>query len=93
MLTKFAVSSHVIFQVMVLGKEGEPLAPLAAEVIKVIDTLKAEGIDTDVLAQAKAIEEADMFFSLESVSGKVSQLASNQTFYQTPIAWPFGQSA
>ena len=42
------------------------------------------GVEDDDLAKAKAQMEAGFVFGLQSVSGKVSQLASNQTFTGNP---------
>jgi zinc protease len=59
-----------------------------AEIEKIIrDTLiefEKRGVKDDDLLKAKAQMEAGFIFGLQSVSGKVSQLAANQTFKNNP---------
>ncbi len=72
------------FQISVLGKENQDLTPIRAEIMAIIEGLTEKAITAQDLAQIKGMAEANAVFSLESVQGKVSQLAANQTFYKTP---------
>lgn len=72
------------FQLYVVGNQGQSLKALREDVIKVLDSLKVRGIKEDDLTQVKGSAEASAVFGLQSVQGKVSQLASNETFYGDP---------
>lgn len=72
------------FQISILVKEGQDLTPIRAEIIEIINELSKDNIHESSLAQVKGMAEANAIFSLESVAGKVTQLASNQTFYNQP---------
>ncbi|CZF83815.1 Protease 3 precursor [Grimontia celer] len=72
------------FQLYVLGNRGQDLSELRGDVMKVLDSLKVRGIKEDDLEQVKGSAEAGAVFGLQSVHGKVAQLASNQTFYGEP---------
>ncbi|OEE66455.1 peptidase M16 [Enterovibrio norvegicus FF-33] len=72
------------FQLYVLGNQGQDLTEVRDDVFKVLDSLKVRGIKQDDLAQVKGSAEAGAVFGLQSVHGKVSQLASNETFYGKP---------
>ena len=58
------------------------------ELQKVIEATLAEfetrGVKADDLARTKGSIEASTVFGLQSVAGKVTALAANETFYQTP---------
>ncbi len=72
------------FQVSIVGKKGQALAPIYQEVMDILDRFKKEGVSAESLDQLKGMEEANTIFSLESVQGKVMQLASNQVFFDEP---------
>ncbi|SKA45851.1 M16 family metallopeptidase [Enterovibrio nigricans] len=72
------------FQLYVLGNQGEDLADIRQDVMKVLDSLKVRGIKQDDLEQVKGSAEAGAVFGLQSVHGKVAQLAANETFYGEP---------
>ncbi|WP_028024610.1 M16 family metallopeptidase [Enterovibrio calviensis] len=72
------------FQLYVLGNQGQDLTSVRQDVLNVLDSLKARGIKQDDLEQVKGSAEAGAVFGLQSVHGKVSQLASNETFYGEP---------
>ncbi len=72
------------FQISVLVKEEQDLTPIRAEILRIIEGLTEKDITEEELAQIKGMAEANAVFSLESVQGKVSQLAANQTFYNIP---------
>ncbi|GAM55197.1 protease, insulinase [Vibrio ishigakensis] len=70
--------------VMADSSKRADLSPLYDEVMGILDGLKPEDIDPDFLKQVQGRAEADSVFALQSVRGKVTQLASNQTFYGQP---------
>ncbi|MDD1782977.1 insulinase family protein [Enterovibrio sp. ZSDZ35] len=72
------------FQLYVLGNQGEDLTDIRQDVMKVLDALKVRGIKQDDLEQVKGSAEAGAVFGLQSVHGKVAQLAANETFYGEP---------
>ncbi len=65
------------------GEKGQ-LEPLYQDLMASLEEFKQSGVDADRLEQIVGMAEADSVFALESVSGKVSQLASNETFYGQP---------
>ncbi|MBW3694126.1 insulinase family protein [Vibrio sp. T187] len=65
------------------GKKGD-LTPLYQEVMQVMDDFEQRGVEQVRLDQITGKAEADAVFALQSVKGKVSQLASNETFYGQP---------
>ncbi|MCQ1057490.1 insulinase family protein [Photobacterium sp. ZSDE20] len=65
------------------GKAGD-LKNLRAEVTAILDGLEQRGVSTKELEELKGMVEANAIFGLQSVSGKVSQLASYETFFDNP---------
>ncbi|MCX9533669.1 M16 family metallopeptidase [Vibrio cholerae] len=65
------------------GAKGK-LAPLYQETLQVLEKFKQQGVSASRLEQIIGSEEASAVFALESVKGKVSQLAANQTFFDQP---------
>lgn len=65
------------------GEKGK-LAPLYQETMQVLEKFKQQGLSTQRLEQIIGSQEASAVFALESVTGKVSQLAANQTFFGQP---------
>ncbi|EGA67832.1 putative protease [Vibrio sinaloensis DSM 21326] len=65
------------------GDSGQ-LKPLYQELMQTLNEFEAKGVDQARLDQITGMAEADAVFALQSVRGKVSQLASNQTFYNQP---------
>lgn len=63
---------------------GKTLADLEKIMRDTLDEFEQRGVKPDDLAKAKAQMEANFVFGLQSVSGKVSQLAANQTFSGNP---------
>ncbi|HAS8477266.1 TPA: insulinase family protein [Vibrio vulnificus] len=74
------------FYVYAMGDSGDKgdLASLYQELMQTLDEFKQKGADGKRLEHIIGKAEADAVFSLQSVSGKVSQLASNETFFATP---------
>lgn len=70
--------------VMADSSKRADLTPLYQDVTEILDALKLQDINPESLLQIVGTAEADSIFALESVRGKVTQLASNQTFYQQP---------
>ncbi|MCC7029886.1 MAG: insulinase family protein, partial [Chitinophagaceae bacterium] len=68
------------FQFNIMTKPGTALADMEKEVRAAIVEFEAKGVSDDDLAKFKNSREAMQIYGLESVSGKVSQLASYQTF-------------
>ena len=68
------------FQFSITPKPGTPLADMEKAVREAIAEFEKKGITDDDLAKFKASREANLIYSLESVSGKVSKLASYFTF-------------
>lgn len=65
------------------GKQGD-LKTLRAEVTGILDGLEQRGVSAKELEELKGMVEANAIFGLQSVSGKVSQLASYETFFDDP---------
>lgn len=64
--------------------DNNGLATVYTEVMDVLDKFGKEGVSQEDLEEVQGSTEAGAIFGLQSVSGKVSQLASNQTFYGNP---------
>ncbi|WEM42781.1 pitrilysin family protein [Photobacterium sp. DA100] len=65
------------------GKQGD-LKKLRSEVTDILDGLEERGVSTTELEELKGMVEANAIFGLQSVSGKVSQLAAYETFFDDP---------
>jgi zinc protease len=65
---------------------GKSLADIEKIIRDTLVEFEKRGVEDDDLIKAKAQMEAGFVFGLQSVSGKVSQLASNQTFTGSPNA-------
>ena len=63
---------------------GKTLSDLEAAIRASFDEFEQRGVEQDDLIKVKAKIEADAIFGLQSVSGKVSQLAFFETFAGTP---------
>ncbi|NOI66156.1 pitrilysin family protein [Vibrio sp. 99-8-1] len=74
------------FYVYAMGNSGEKgdLTIINEELMKALDEFKRQGVSQAQLDQIIGRAEANAVFSLESVRGKVSKLASNQTYYNQP---------
>ena len=68
------------FQMLVLPFPGQTLSEFETEMRNILDEFAEEGISDDDMTKIKASFESDFINGLQSVSGKVSQLASYQTF-------------
>ncbi|MFC3024782.1 M16 family metallopeptidase [Vibrio zhugei] len=65
------------------GKNAN-LTPLYKDIMDVLKTFKQQGISTRKLEEITNSSEASAIFDLQSVSGKVTQLANSETFYNNP---------
>jgi zinc protease len=67
-------------QFSIMPKPGTPLADMEKEVRAAIAEFEKRGVTDDDLAKFRQSNEARLVYGLESVSGKVSQLAASQTY-------------
>lgn len=74
------------FYVYAMAPSGKPshLAPLYQALMDTLQQFSQQGVSESRLEQITGQAEANAVFALQSVRGKVSQLASNQTFYGQP---------
>ncbi len=74
------------FHVYVMTKAGEAdnLKSIYTELMASLNTWSEQGVSHSQLESMVGRAEANAIFGLESVSGKVSQLASNETFFGQP---------
>ncbi len=63
---------------------GQTLADVESAVRDTLDQFERHGVDTADLRVIKAEIEADFIFGLQSVAGKISQLAANETYSGNP---------
>jgi len=63
---------------------GKNLADMEKIIRDTLVEFEARGVEDDDLVKAKAAMEANFVFGLQSVAGKVSQLAANETFKGNP---------
>lgn len=68
----------------VLPFPGTPLSAFEADIRKVFAEFNADSISDEDIQIYKATQEANLLRSLASVSGKVTQLAYNETFLGNP---------
>ncbi|GLT20457.1 peptidase M16 [Vibrio zhanjiangensis] len=74
------------FYVYAMAPSGDSgkLKPLYQSLMETLKKFEQTGVNQQRLDQITGMAEADAVFALQSVKGKVSQLASNQTFYGQP---------
>lgn len=60
------------------------LKQLSDEMLAIVSELKKQGVDYSRLKEIKGMAQANAVFAVESVSGKVTQLASNQIYFNQP---------
>ncbi|GGW74203.1 M16 family metallopeptidase [Alteromonas halophila] len=74
------------FQMVALANPGQvkQLSTLEDVIQQTLKEFEKRGVTADDLARTKAGIEAGTVFGLQSVAGKVSTLAANETFYATP---------
>ncbi len=74
------------FFVYAMGDSGDKgdLSKLYDEVTQSLSKFSQQGVTQERLEQLTGKAEADAIFALESVQGKVTQLASNETFFGQP---------
>lgn len=64
--------------------QPQALNSLYNELLAVVKQLQTTSVDPERLKQLKGMAQSDAVFALESVKGKVEQLAYNQIFYDQP---------
>ena len=74
------------FYVYAMGNSGEKgnLKPIYKELMAVLEDFSQQVVEQEKLDQIIGSAEASAIFALESVRGKVTQLASNQTYFDQP---------
>lgn len=72
------------FQMLVLPFPGQTLSDFETEMRNILEEFAQEGISDDDMTKIKASFESGFVNGLESVAGKVSQLASYETFAGDP---------
>ncbi|PSV99976.1 M16 family metallopeptidase [Photobacterium lipolyticum] len=72
--------------VYAIGQSGSKgnLKDVHSKVVSILDGLEQRGVNEKELSELKGMVEANAIFGLQSVSGKVSQLAAYETFYGNP---------
>lgn len=72
------------FNVMILPYPGVSLADMLALYQEALKEFETKGISQEDIERFKAQREAELIYSLESVSGRVRRLAAYQTFLRNP---------
>ncbi len=72
------------FQFSIMPKPGTQLSEMEKEIRLAMEEFEKKGVSDDDINKFKASSEARTVYSLESVSGKVSRLASFQTYTGNP---------
>ncbi|NGP87121.1 M16 family metallopeptidase [Fodinibius halophilus] len=72
------------FTMFVLPFPGQTLSDFEAEMRQILKDFEKDGVSDEDLQKIKASYESDFINGLASVSGKVSQLASYETFADNP---------
>lgn len=74
------------FYVYAMAPAGEKghLKPLYHDVMQSLDRFSKEGISPSLLNQINGMAESSAIFGLQSVQGKVNELAFNETFFGQP---------
>lgn len=72
------------FQLLVLPFPGQTLSDFETEMRNILDEFAEEGVNDTDMTKIKASFESGFINGLQSVSGKVSQLASYETFADDP---------
>jgi len=72
------------FKAFLNPKSGKTLSDLEQIMRASLDEFEQRGVQADDLQKVRAKMQASFIFGLQSVAGKVSQLAANQTFSDNP---------
>jgi len=74
------------FQLLALANPAKvaSLSELQSVIEKTLEEFESRGVTQDDITRTKASIEASTVYGLQSVSGKVSALAANETFHGTP---------
>lgn len=74
------------FTMFVLPFPGQTLSDFEVEMRQILEEFAEKGVTEDDIIKFKANQESSIINGLASVRGKVSQLASYETFYNNPNA-------
>ncbi len=69
---------------MASSDKQHDLQQLSQKLLNIVRKLEKQGVAQERLDEIKGMAKANAVFALESVKGKVTQLASNQTFFGQP---------
>ncbi|OOF28746.1 M16 family metallopeptidase [Salinivibrio sp. IB872] len=69
------------FEIYGVGRQGQSLAEIRTLLTQTLTQFEAKGVSDEDIDQIQSMVEADNIFALQSVDGKVSQLASDYTLY------------
>ncbi len=69
---------------LISPESGESLAGMYDTIQTMLDTFESRPFDDDALLRVKASIKASTIYGLQSVSGKVSTMAYNETFFGNP---------
>ena len=75
---------HCSFDLIALPSNGKTLTEIETILRQSLLEFEQRGVNDDDLLKVKAQIEAGSIFGLQSVGGKVSQLAYNETFFDEP---------
>ncbi|MGF1747268.1 M16 family metallopeptidase [Vibrio cionasavignyae] len=78
------LSCNFFVYAMGASTDKDGLKALYQELLSTLDEFEKEGISQARLEQITGLSESGSVFALQSVKGKVTQLASNQTFFNQP---------
>ena len=67
-----------------LNSGKSTLTQVRDEIISLFSSVKEKGVDQSRLDEIKGQSEAQAIYALQSIAGKVTQLATNQVFYNQP---------
>ncbi|OOE60448.1 peptidase M16 [Salinivibrio sp. ML323] len=69
------------FEIYGVGRQGQSLAEIRTLLTQTLTQFEAKGVSDEDIDQIQSMVEADNIFALQSVDGKVSQLARDYTLY------------
>ncbi|MGL5290467.1 MAG: M16 family metallopeptidase, partial [Vibrionaceae bacterium] len=72
------------WQITALAKQGQSLSGLYRDIQQVLTDFAAHGVTAQELLQLQGSAEASAVFAMQSVKGKVTQLAYNDMFFNEP---------
>ncbi|MGL5334970.1 MAG: M16 family metallopeptidase [Enterovibrio sp.] len=73
-----------VWQITALARQDQPLSALYRDIQQVLKDFAASGVTAQELLQLQGTAEASAVFAMQSVKGKVTQLAYNDLFFYEP---------